>query len=130
MVDHQIIQWPVIEYKLNIFKELQGDGGIYGVDQGGLFVQNEIRVVGYLSLIHIQRCIRDRAIDSGNLEAAFDAAHTLKGVVGNMGLTPLYKAVCDIVQPLRAREEREDYPLLYQAIQKEFLKVEELGRCV
>ena len=47
MVDHQIIQWPVIEYKLNIFKELQGDGGIYGVDQGGLFVQNEIRVVGY-----------------------------------------------------------------------------------
>ena len=47
MVDHQIIQWPVIEYKLNIFKELQGDGGIYGVDQGGLSVQHERRVVGY-----------------------------------------------------------------------------------
>ena len=43
-------------------------------------------------------------------------------------LKMLYKAVCDIVQPLRAREEREDYPLLYQAIQKEFLKVEELGK--
>ena len=35
------------------------------------------------------------------MTSAFEAAHTLKGVTGNMGLTPLYDAVCTIVEPLR-----------------------------
>lgn len=58
--------------------------------------------------------------------AAFEAAHTLKGVVGNMGLTPLYQAVCEIVEPLRKREQREDYGSFYQAIETEFQKAEHL----
>lgn len=66
------------------------------------------------------------ALDTGDLEAAFDSAHVLKGVVGNMGLTPLYKAVCAIVEPLRAREQRTDYPDLYGKIQEEMKRVEEL----
>ncbi len=41
------------------------------------------------------------ALHSNDIKAAFEAAHTLKGVVGNLGLTPLYNAVCDIVEPLR-----------------------------
>ncbi len=49
----------------------------------------------------------------GNLETAvatkdhtqaFDAAHALKGVAGNMGLTPMYVAIGNIVEPLRAHE--------------------------
>ena len=36
-----------------------------------------------------------------DLIAAFDAAHTLKGVLSNMGLTPLYDCVSAIVEPLR-----------------------------
>ena len=36
------------------------------------------------------------AIESGNLDMAFEAAHTLKGVAGNMGLKRLYAAVCDM----------------------------------
>lgn len=60
------------------------------------------------------------AIDNEDVEAAFEAAHTLKGVVGNMGLTPLYNAVCRIVEPLRAREKLDDYPQMYQKIQEEF----------
>ena len=58
--------------------------------------------------------------------AAFEAAHTLKGVVGNMGLTPLYRAVCEIVEPLRKRERREDYDTMYRAVAAEFEKADSL----
>ena len=33
--------------------------------------------------------------------AAFEAAHTIKGVAGNLGLTELYHAACALVEPLR-----------------------------
>lgn len=39
---------------------------------------------------------------AGDVRAAFEAAHTLKGVLGNMGLTPMYDEACAIVEPLRA----------------------------
>ncbi|MEG1632618.1 MAG: Hpt domain-containing protein [Oscillospiraceae bacterium] len=35
---------------------------------------------------------------------AFEAAHTLKGVAGNMGLTPIYNLICGIVDALRAKD--------------------------
>ncbi|MCD2491590.1 Hpt domain-containing protein [Lacrimispora sp. NSJ-141] len=66
------------------------------------------------------------ALQKGNLPDAFDAAHTLKGVAGNLGLAPLFEAVCRIVEPLRIREPREDYPVLFQEIQSEFQKAEQL----
>ena len=37
------------------------------------------------------------AIEENDLDAAFEAAHTLKGVAGNLGLTPFYDSVCRIV---------------------------------
>lgn len=46
----------------------------------------------------------DDALGCGDYEQAFEAAHTLKGVAGNMGLTPLYHAICDIVESLRMKE--------------------------
>ena len=42
------------------------------------------------------------AIENKQYEHAFDQAHTLKGVAGNMGLTPLFTVICNIVEPLRA----------------------------
>lgn len=44
--------------------------------------------------------------------AAFEAAHTLKGVAGNLGLTPLYQAICQLVEPLRRGE--------YSALQSQY----------
>lgn len=35
-------------------------------------------------------------------KAAFEDAHELKGVLANMGLTPMYEVTCRIVEPLRA----------------------------
>ena len=68
------------------------------------------------------------AIEENDLDAAFEAAHTLKGVAGNLGLTPFYDSVCRIVEPIRNREEREDYTQMYQEIQDEFSRVDELWK--
>ena len=37
----------------------------------------------------------------GEVQAAFDSAHMLKGIIANMGLTPLYEQITQIVEPLR-----------------------------
>ena len=66
------------------------------------------------------------ALNTGNIAGAYEAAHTLKGVAGNLGLTPLYEAVSDIVEPLRRGETDCDYAELYRAVQGEFRRVETL----
>ena len=68
----------------------------------------------------------EAALLKGDLPGAFDAAHTLKGMAGNLGLTPFFEAVCRIVEPLRTSEQREDYPALFGAIQFELKKAEQL----
>ncbi len=67
-----------------------------------------------------------KALKADNLKSAFEAAHTLKGVSANLGLTPLYDAVCMIVEPLRNREQNIDYMALYQTIQVEFQRINTL----
>lgn len=41
------------------------------------------------------------ALEERRISDAFEYAHTLKGIIGNMGLTPLFETVCEIVEPLR-----------------------------
>ena len=43
----------------------------------------------------------DLAISSKDYTTAFEAAHGLKGSSGTLGLTPLYEAVCTVVEDLR-----------------------------
>lgn len=45
-----------------------------------------------------------RALKQGDVEAAFTAAHTLKGVSGNLSLERLFAATCDVVEALRAKD--------------------------
>ncbi len=40
-------------------------------------------------------------IESGNYEEAYKCAHALKGVVGNLGLTPIFENVSTLVEELR-----------------------------
>ena len=97
----------------------------YGADYDGTmrrFLGNEamyLRVLGMLPRDGSVNRLGD-ALESGGLGGAFEAAHSLKGVAGNLGLDPLYKAACAVVEPLRLREERNDYPELYRAVRKEF----------
>lgn len=40
-------------------------------------------------------------LKENDIKDSFADAHTLKGVLANMGLTPMFNEVCDIVEPLR-----------------------------
>ncbi len=41
------------------------------------------------------------AIKNKDALKAFQYAHDLKGSLANMGITPLYRTVCEMVEPLR-----------------------------
>ena len=58
-----------------------------------------------------------RDLAAGDTAAAFDSAHTLKGVLGNLGLTPLCDTVNRIVEPLRTGSTdgvQKDYAILVE----------------
>ena len=66
------------------------------------------------------------AIDKGDYDAAFDAAHALKGAVGNLSITPLYDRICVITELLRGKKEA-DYPAWISELDS--LKNEYAGLC-
>ncbi len=43
------------------------------------------------------------AAEAGDLDKAFDICHNMKGVTGNLSLTPLYLPVCEMTELLRSR---------------------------
>lgn len=103
----------------------------YGADYGetmGRFMGNEAMYLRLMEMLFADDNLQKlgSSLEADDLKGAFEAAHALKGVVGNMGLTPLYKAVCTIVEPLRARETRDDYMALFEEIREEFQKADEL----
>ena len=61
-------------------------------------------------------------LEAGNLENAFEQVHALKGVIGNLALTPLYETVCELTEHLRAKEQIDYKPLYDKLIsqRKEF----------
>ena len=102
---------------------------VYGADYNSTmarFMGNEAMYLKFLDMLFKDDNLEKlgTALEQQDYEAAFAAAHTLKGVVGNMGLTPLFNAVCAIVEPLRRREAPEDYNGLYQVIRTGFLQAD------
>jgi len=74
----------------------------------------------YLRLV--EKCVSDvnfeklkEAVEAGDLKSAFEAAHGLKGVLGNLSLTQIYDPVVEITELLRA-ETKMDYTQLVQTI--------------
>ena len=65
------------------------------------------------------------AVGRGDLDAAFEAAHALKGPTGNLALTPLYAPVCEITELLRARTDT-DYSALVASIRDARSRLSEL----
>ncbi len=76
----------------------------------------------YLSLV--QMVLEDKtfdqlakAIEADDKRAAFEAAHALKGVTGNVSLTPLYTEISGMTELLRAGKDA-DYPAYLARIQE------------
>lgn len=44
----------------------------------------------------------EQSLKEQNVKMAFEHAHALKGVLANLGLTPMYQLEVEIVEPLRA----------------------------
>ena len=57
----------------------------------------------------------EKALAAGNLEEAFESAHALKGVLGNLALTPIYTPLAEMTEMLRAKRDA-DYVKIYQPI--------------
>ena len=55
------------------------------------------------------------SIESEDLDAAFDAAHALKGVTGNLALTPLYDPIYEITELLRSRTDLAERVIMVEA---------------
>ena len=53
----------------------------------------------------------------GKLEEGFEMAHALKGVIGSVGVAPLFEPMSKMTDQLRFREEA-DYPAIYAPIKK------------
>ncbi|MDO4565982.1 MAG: Hpt domain-containing protein [Oscillospiraceae bacterium] len=102
----------------------------YGVDYEGTRERFMDSAQMYLKLLGM--LLKDEnleilggALEDGDLNRAFEAAHTLKGVAQNMGIRPLFEAVQKIVEPLRGGQQRGDYGELYENIKNEFGKLNE-----
>ncbi len=52
------------------------------------------------------------SLEQNDLDSAFEAAHALKGVLGNLSLTPMFEQCSEITELLRARTEMDYTPLL------------------
>lgn len=68
------------------------------------FMNNEAMMLKFL-----MRFLQDQnmeklrqAVAAGDAEGAYIAAHTLKGVAGNLSMKRLYARLCEVVEPLRA----------------------------
>ena len=62
--------------------------------------------------------VLEDALLRGELERAFEAAHSLKGVLGNLSLTPIYTPVQELTELLRARTDRDFTPFLQEIMSK------------
>lgn len=63
-------------------------------------------------------------VKSGDLDSALTNAHTIKGVVGNLSLSPLYDNYTKVVELFRGREPAKAEELLERTleIQRQFME--------
>ena len=80
-----------------------------------------LRLVGMLAKDTHMKDLK-AALDQGDLNAAFEAAHALKGVLANLSLTPVLTPVSEMTELLRAKTET-DYTALYDEAESQMTKL-------
>lgn len=61
-----------------------------------------------------------KALEQNNLEEAFRAAHTLKGVSSNLGFTRLYRSSHGLTELLRPQKPSPEIPTLFAEVKKDY----------
>ncbi len=98
------------------------------VDEGlGRCMGNEALYLKLVSTIPNEEKCRKlmESLEANDLDSAFENAHALKGVTGNLALTPLYDPLVEITELLRSRTEM-DYTNLKELINSKKEELEEL----
>ena len=67
----------------------------------------------------------DSYLRVNDLENAFKEAHSLKGVCGNLSLTPLFDVASEMVEALRIKKEM-DYGPLFDKLSNLFIELKAL----
>lgn len=62
------------------------------------------------------------AIECNDVKAAFEAAHALKGMTGNLSMTQLYDSIYALVEELRA-ERTENLETLFKSVNENYESV-------
>jgi len=65
------------------------------------------------------------AVSSGDLQKGFEVAHAMKGVYGNLSLTPLYDISSKICEHLRNKDQIDYLPLLNE-LERIYLQIKAL----
>lgn len=117
---------------MDILEELKELGA--DVDEGlGRFMKNEGLYKRMLAKLpsNIEKLEVLSFIEAGDAQTALSNAHTLKGVTGNLSLTPLYKAYTDIVALFRADKPEEAKARLLEVlpIQEKIVACINAGSC-
>ncbi|MGN0353333.1 MAG: Hpt domain-containing protein [Roseburia sp.] len=60
------------------------------------------------------------AIRERNGEEAFQAAHALKGVAGNLSLNPLFEAIKPVVEKLRGKADFEQAEKMMEGVREQY----------
>ena len=60
----------------------------------------------------------EKALSAGDIDAAFEEAHKLKGVLGNLSLTPMYQPVSELTEILRAKKSEGADELFAAVLEK------------
>ena len=66
------------------------------------------------------------AMDAGDTTAAFEAAHALKGSIGNLSLTPIFEPISALTELLRGKSGPVDGGALLQQIMDQLEKARQL----
>ena len=67
------------------------------------------------------------ALSSGKTQEAFAAAHALKGVLGNLALTPIYQPMTELTEILRNADGQADPGNLPERIMESFAALKALA---
>lgn len=117
----------MVTKKVHRLSELKTKLAAYGVD----VAETMDRFVGdeelYVSCLHLffddeNFTALRKALDEKAYGQVFDCAHSLKGVTANLGLTPLFHAICELVESLRNQ--------IYSHVEEQYQAImEERDRC-
>ena len=95
-------------------------------------MQNDERIKKYLGFFLADTSYEElkKAIESKNVDMAFNAAHTLKGVSKNMAFTALGNVAETITEELRAKNFEKALEIFPKVTEEYNLVIEEINKVI